>query len=385
MEKHEVIKSNERLLRHILSVTDASAWSETLQLTNDSISSFAAVNDWSQISDVIIVGHGTSYATSLNAEVFIAHIAGCRARALEAFRFVATPGDFILEPKSTLVIGVSCSGNTKTVVDALRIAKAAGARTMIVSNTGPIKAAEVSDFRIYTDAGVEKAANVQAYSISHLQILASLFFFSIFLGERKKTLTIDTAIGWRTHFDNMITSLGSIKNMSQEIEIIVSQLKKLGIEKYVVLGTGPNMGTMVEGALKICEFSWVFGAGVELEDFAHGRFREVGKNDLLIILSPSGVTSAKTLDLLTGCHISGTKSLVLTDDVTPALKNLATFTVKMPVMTNEYMTPFIYIIPLWLFGFYLRDEGELVGEKRHGLFAADINFEANFDEDGHKR
>ena len=52
----------------------------------------------------------------------------------------------------------------------------------------------------------------------------------------------------------------------------------------VALGTGPNLGTAQEGALKICEFAWVFGACEELEDFAHGRFREAdGKIPLLLL------------------------------------------------------------------------------------------------------
>ena len=46
------------------------------------------------------------------------------------------------------------------------------------------------------------------------------------------------------------------------------------------LAAGPNVGTVEEGALKIIELAWVPAEGREMEDFLHGRYREVDETDV---------------------------------------------------------------------------------------------------------
>ena len=213
-------------------------------------------------------------------------------------------------------------------------------------------------------------------------MLAALYFFSIFLGAITGALDRADDQKWRADFEHMLGALDSLETLFAQTGSIAEQWRAKGIKGYVVLGTGPNYGTMVEGALKICEFSWRFGAGEELEDFAHGRFREVGGDDVLIILAPTPGTIEKTLDLLTGCYVSHTSSILLTAQAAPVLRKLATYLVEMPNLENEYLTPFAYVFPLWFLGYHLREKGELVGEKRHGLYAVDIHFAARFDENG---
>jgi glucosamine 6-phosphate synthetase-like amidotransferase/phosphosugar isomerase protein len=146
------------------------------------------------------------------------------------------------------------------------------------------------------------------------------------------------------------------------------------------------MGTMKEGALKISEFCWLFCAGEELEDFAHGRFREVDASIPLFIIAPDGPAIAKTMDILAGCAISKTPTVIFTDAPTAAMKKLAAHIVGMPRVENEYLTPFLYVFPLWFYGWHIMNaNGGLVGDKRHGLFAKDINFKLHFDEAGNKK
>lgn len=385
MEKQQKSMMNERLFEHILSMRKRETWRKSIDYSDASIELLKEKVVWQSISEVILVGHGTSYATAVNAESLIVKIAKCKSRALPAFRFAQYHDNFLIDPHSTLVVGISCSGNTKSVVDSLEIAKKRGAQTMIVSRRGDIDASRFADYRIETFAQIESEAKVQAYSISHLYMLAALFFFSLTLGEMKQTINKADSLKWKDGFNQMLSSLSNLDTVNSNIEQIVQKVKQNGLNNYAVLGTGPNYGTMIEGALKICEFSWVFGAGEELEDFAHGRFREIGSNDLLIILVHSEKTYRKALDLLAGCEVSKTMTLVITDRVTPALKALASFLLTMPRLESEYLTPFSYIFPLWLFGAYLREEGELIGEKRHGLYAVDINFSNHFDDDGHRK
>jgi hypothetical protein len=89
--------------------------------------------------------------------------------------------------------------------------------------------------------------------------------------------------------------------------------------------------------------------------------------------------------LLAGSIVSKSPTIVFTDDVTLPMEKLASYIVKMPKLQDEYLTPFLYVFPLWFYGYYIRQKkGKLVGEVRHNLKAVDINFKAHFNRSGEK-
>lgn len=383
MEMKEIAALNERLREHILSLAKAESWKRNDGLIAESIASFEGEPYLGGIRNVYIVGHGTSFATASNAESLIAHIAKVYARALHAYQLREYPEEFILDPDKTLVIGVTCGGNTVSVKLALKAAREMGAHTMLISNDGNASCAEFADLRVKTDCNVEQAADVQAYSVSHLFLLEAAYEVAVLLAKKNGDADEKQAAVWKEKFEVVRAKMACLPELFDEMEKIATWYKGTGTENMVVLGTGPNMGTMVEGALKICEMAWKFGAGEELEDFAHGRFREMDGKIPLFIITPDGKTREKVLDLLAGCNISGTPTVLFTGDTTPAVEKLATHIVRMPEVEDEYLTPFLYVFPLWFFGYHVRKmENGLVGEKRFGLFAKDIDFKAHFNEAG---
>lgn len=383
MDWNETKVANERLYAHMMSAAKPETWRNTLGMSDESIRGFQDTPWLKEIRTVYLIGHGTSLATSMNGESAVAHIARVHAQAVPAFSFVHYTKDYVLRPEETLVVGVSCSGDTKSVVDGLKAARDLGAHTLIISGEGDIKAAKYSDLRIVTDAHVESRAGINAYSISHLFILLAIHRLAILLGQQNGALAKDQAAYWQAQQEKAFAAMACLPKLFQDMHALYLDLEKYGAKNYAVLGTGPNRGTAQEGALKICEFCWRFGAADELEDFAHGRFREVGDREPLFMIAPDANTTPKVMDLLAGCQVSKTPSVVFTAAPTPAMKKLATHIIEMPAMDNEYMTPFLYVFPLWFYGYHVRHaEHGLVGEKRHGLYAVDINFSARFTEDG---
>ena len=111
---------------------------------------------------------------------------------------------------------------------------------------------------------------------------------AVLLAKKNGAADEKQAAVWKEKFEDVRAKMACLPELFDEMEKISTWYKGTGTENMVVLGTGPNMGTMVEGALKICEMAWKFGAGEELEDFAHGRFREMdGKIPLFIITTGS--------------------------------------------------------------------------------------------------
>lgn len=384
METAEVQVQNERLKEHMLSLRDPAAWEYTLSLTKDSLHSYDADSRLNGIASVILIGHGTSYATALNAEYFLSHFAKVNARAITAYQFRQYSEEYLPAPEKTLVIGISSGGNTVSVVEGLRIAKAAGCLTMCLSHEREHKLASVADFRINADTRIEDRAKVMAYSVSHQFLLAAAFLTALNLGKRRGALSDQTVSYWCERFDQMRSKLSCLPELWDEMKSLATNFRARGYHNLVVLGTGPNFGTMKEGALKICEFSWLFCAGEELEDFAHGRFRELNGSIPLFVISPCEKTYAKTMDILAGCALSQTPAVIFTSKSTPAMDKLSSRVVLMPEL-EEPLTPFLYVFAMWFFGFHIRSmENEIVGEKRFGLYASDIDFPVHFDASGNR-
>lgn len=377
---------NDRLKEHMLSLRNPEAWQHSLSLTRESLDRYPSDDPrLAAIRHVVLVGHGTSYATSLNAEYFFTRFAKVYARAIPAYQFRQYPEEFLLEPEQTLVIGISCGGNTVSVVESLRMAQEKGAVTMCFSHEQEHGMAAFADYRINADTKVEVRAEVMAYSVSHEFLLAATYFTALDLGKRLGTLSNAELADWQEKFDDMLGKLSCLPALWDQMEAVAAAFREKQYRNLVVLGSGPNFGTMTESALKICEFAWLFGAGEELEDFAHGRFREIDGNIPLFIISPTKRTYAKTMDILTGCAISKSPSVVFTSETTPALEKLATRIILMPRL-DEWLTPFLYIFAPWFFGFHIRNmDHEMVGEKRFNLYAADINFPVHFDELGNPK
>lgn len=383
MEMHEINKRNAVLKELMLSAANRSFWDLTLAMTDESLANMPNI-DWKAIDTAFIVGHGTSLATASNAETYLSHIAGISARALPAFQFQAYPNDYIKRPKNTLVIGVSCSGNTASVVESLEAARNLGCKTLCLSGEGDHNCAKVSELRIITDCLIERRGETShPYSVSHLFLLLGAYKLSIIIGQERDTLTKGEAAYWTNQLDKALTALSFLPELYDRMGQVAKRARDAGAINQIVLGSGPNYGTMIEGALKISEFCWKLGAGEELEDFAHGRFREIDSITPLFIISPAGPCCAKTMDLLAGASIADTNTIVLTDEPSPAMRKLAKTIVEMPTMESEYLTPFLYVFALWFYGYHINaDCGQLVGGARYGLLATDINFSAHFDAEG---
>ena len=377
MYKANTLEQNEKLRRQMLSMAESENWKYTETITNESIAEFASDVRLQNVDTVYLIGHGTSLASARNGEFLLTRIAQVSARAVPAYQFRSYSKDYLVQPERTLVIGLSCSGNTESVVLGLKEAKRAGVLTMCVSGSGDIKTAAVSDFRVKAHTEVEKESGMSAYSVSHLFILLGVLRVALLLGERRGVLSGEDRCYWDQQWEDMKKTLAVLPELYEKAGALVDDYMQKQLHNLVVLGVGPNYGTAQEGALKICEFAWLFDACEELEDFAHGRFREVDGKIPLFILAPHQNSVRKVLDLLSGCEIAQTPAYIFTECEIPEAAQFASDMTPMPKIREECLTPFLYIFPLWFFGFHYRSrQQELVGERRFGLLATDINYDA---------
>jgi glucosamine--fructose-6-phosphate aminotransferase (isomerizing) len=99
------------------------------------------------------------------------------------------------------------------------------------------------------------------------------------------------------------------------------------------------------------ETSYVPAQGFETEQLLHGPWVSMGEHTALVVLAPNGNCHARNVDLVKAARKFRTPSLGLIDEGDSELRSLCNDVVQLPTI-DEHLSPFINIIPLYLFAYY---------------------------------
>ncbi len=375
------MNGNEKLYQRIMSLSDRETWEKSGRISARGISDIIREVNLGMIDHVYLVGHGSSLADAYVGEAWFEHIAKISAKAIPAFCFRNYVDPKILKGERELVIGVTAFGTTKSVEESLKFAREHGALTISISGEGDLPCHMAAHYAVETDSRNESVGRARTTSFS--QLLLALYLLAVEIGNVTDPDNKKDKAYWMGQLELLYGALGALPGISEEIEEKAAVMHEIGAQNVFVLGTGPNRGIMEEGALKITEFAWILGEGEETEEFAHGRFREVDEKTPMFIIAPNGTSSSKVLDILSGTAKAKTPTIVLTDVVSEPLGKLASHIIRMPGGLDEYVTPLLYVIPFWLYGYFMGLKlGVEVGTPRHDVRAKDIDFAAHYDPTG---
>jgi len=340
---HEIIMNTiHPMLTNILALKETRAWQSSIDLANE------ALNDWLKtprtFKRVLFVGHGSSLYNGMVAEYLIEHIAGIPSKAIPAFAF-ATYAEAALLDSHTLVVGISTTGGTQSVCDALDRARTYGAPTLAITAHADSPITQHADMVMLT-GGADDQISVKTKSYVHA--LISLLLLASYLSIDKSAPSY-----WTDQVKRAAEGAATFLENQRGQIVALAESFAPHANKVFVFGTGLNLGTAEEASLKVIEMAKMYSECQELEDFLHGRLREVDQINPLFFITPTGRASRRVLDFLTVTNHIHAPSIVLTDHITPGIQKLATHVIQIPVSLDEYATPLLYIIPMHLFGYEL--------------------------------
>jgi len=327
------------MLTNIRALADGNIWQKSIDLADEALSAWFKTPH--EVKRVYLVGHGSSLYNSLVGEYVLEHIAMIPSRAIPAFAFSKYIESRILGSQA-LVVGISTTGETQSVCHALERAHQAGSPTLAITAQQNSAIAQQADAVILT-GGEDDQISVKTKS--YVQALIPIYMLAIHLAGDQQLRSY-----W---LDQINLGAQGAKQFLQEGWEQMKQLaqKYASAPKVFVLGTGPNLGTAEEASLKIIEMAKMYSECQELEDFFHGRLREVDQHSPVFFLAPHGHASQRVLDFLTVTDIIHAPSIVISDHVTSGIQRLATDVIQIPVSLDEFATPLLYILPMHVFGY----------------------------------
>lgn len=314
-----------------------------------------------KIDHIYITGCGDSYHAALASEMAFEKISKINCEAINGLRFLDYTSEHLLP--NSIVVGVSASGGSARIVEAVkRVDRSRGVSVSITGNAeSPI--AKNTDYVIHVDIPfMGRSPGVRTYEAS----LLGLYLTAIRLGEYQGQVKKEEASG-------LVEELAGLSDIVLKANQACQAVSKKAAQNFkdspavLFLGSGPNFGTAVFSAAKICESCGVISFGQDLEEFAHVEGLCYPDDMPVIVFAAKGKSHWRAVEIANYAKTLGKRVMVVAESDDDILKQDFDFSIAMPAYDREEFSPLYYhVISDYLSGYLT----EALGRK---LFRSDQN------------
>ena len=224
-----------------------------------------------KIDNIVIVASGSSYNCAAIAAPLFIEFANIPCEYEYSSEFILQKKHFIT-PHS-LYIFVSQSGETSDTLNALKMIKAEGVKTMCITNAKDSTMWKLCDYKILSDAGEEKSiASTKALTA---QILCAI----LVLLKIKATQSADIS----GYLNTMRRLPAYLERIKMDIEKIHNTAKEIAKYNNIsILGNKNYYPIAKEGALKMKETCYLNVMAYPFGEFMHGHVAVLNQKSLVI-------------------------------------------------------------------------------------------------------
>ena len=298
----------------------------------------------SDIDNIVIVACGSAWHVGMCAQYVFEDLAKIPVRVELASEFrYRNP---LISPNS-LVVVISQSGETADSLEALRLAKSRGIRTLAIVNVSGSSIAREADHVLYTLAGPEIAvATTKAYST---QLIAAYALAVKFALVREN---IDEAEEKRL-VEELESLPDKIEKTIEDKERIQWFAAKLSNARDIFfIGRGLDYAISLEGSLKMKEISYIHSEAYAAGELKHGTISLIEDGILVVGVLTQEELFEKTMSNMVECKSRGAYLMALTNYGRYEAEDTADFTVYVP-KTDKHFIASLAIVPLQLMGYYV--------------------------------
>lgn len=229
---------------------------------------------------VYFVAHGSSYNAALAVSDFLSRNGGVRVYVYTPANFQYNAYALLQEEKDKiLVAGISQTGTSSGVVEALREASENGFYTLGITEAADSPIAKEADDVLLLECGREDSnAKTKGYSAT----LMMLLLLAACLGNEKGVLTGEKK---ETILTELREQVGEMPAMTERVRQWCRE-NEFGknLRDLYVLGYGMNFGTAMEGQLKLMETMCIPTMFNDIGEFSHGMHRAITDKSSILLL-----------------------------------------------------------------------------------------------------
>lgn len=247
----------------------------------------------------------------------------------------------------TLAVFVSQSGETADTLHAARLAKAKGARCIVVTNVrGSTIHREVGEGLI-TPAGPEIGVAATKTFMAQITVLTLL---GLHLSKMKNELGPETEHRLVSALMDIPAKLASILGREKEIEAIARNFADA--RGFFFIGRGLAYPPALEGALKLKEISYLHAEAYPAGEMKHGPIALLDKELPVVALVPKNDLWEKTVSNIEESMARNSPIIAIATEGDTEIGHYSKNVMFTPG-TEPELFPFIAVVPLQLFAYYI--------------------------------
>lgn len=295
--------------------------------------------DFNNYNKVYFVACGTAYHATLCGSQVLERTTKLPVIATVASEF--RYNDPLID-EHTLAIFVSQSGETADTLAALRLAKEKGATTIAIANVLGSTISRDADYVLYTCAGPEIAvASTKAYTTQLVLLMLLAYYIAQVLGKDIDHELIDQLNAIPQYVENILNDHAIFENYAKMLE---------NLHDAYFIGRSLDYASVLEGALKLKEVSYVHADAYVAGELKHGPIALIEEGSVVIAVATQPHIAAKTISNIQETIARGARVILLTThgeevknventyylpDVSPTLQSIL---VAIPLQLIAYYT-----------------------------------------------
>jgi glucosamine--fructose-6-phosphate aminotransferase (isomerizing) len=290
---------------------------------------------------ITFVGIGSSLHAARVAESWMREFTGgvFWSHAEQSFELAHHPLAF---GRDDAVIVITHTGATTASLEALRMARAAGAFTVAI--TGQVSNDELRSADFHIETCEQEVAF--AYTKSYTTALTVLALMVARIARQKYLLATPS----------LITPLDRVPELVRQALALEPQVREWAkrvapLSRIEVFGSGAAWPTASEAALKIKEACYIAAEGFETEEILHGPFSETDSRGSLIGLFTGGTADDRGRQILRAAGELKMARLAIT--VPSANQDLSAERILVVPEAPEWLAAFLHLVPLQLLTYFL--------------------------------
>jgi glucosamine--fructose-6-phosphate aminotransferase (isomerizing) len=308
-------------------------------------------DDLRAVDKVVVVACGSSYHAGMVAKYAVERWARLPVEVEIASEFRYR--EPVLHERA-LVVGVSQSGETLDTLEALREARRAGARTLVVSNVVHSTMAREADGVLYTRAGPEVSV---ASTKCHVAQIVALDVLALALAQWRGTLGPGAVRAEMDALRGLPALVEDALGRAKDVEDVAQSLAQA--RDYFFLGRHLGYPVALEGALKLKEISYLRAEGYPAGELKHGPLALIEPGAVVVaVLDP---LRDKMLSNIAEAAARGATVVVVAPDPDPdgpsddGNRGLAAaqHVLRVPRAPDAVLAPVVEVVPLQLLAYAL--------------------------------
>jgi glucosamine--fructose-6-phosphate aminotransferase (isomerizing) len=247
--------------------------------------------------------------------------------------------------KDTLVIGISQSGETRDTVNAMRLAREKGARTLAITNLMGTQITREAQAVLYTRCGLEVGV---AASKTFTAQVALLSLIALKLAQVRKTLPADEIEFILDRLYELPDKIERFLDGDHPIEEIAQRFYDKPF--FLYLGRHIGLPVALEGALKLKEISYIPTEAYSAGEMKHGPIALLEEGTPVVVVATNIHVYDKIVSNIQETRARGAHVIAIATDGNEDIQHHADDVIYIP-RTPNFLQAALAVIPLQLLAY----------------------------------